>query len=232
MAKAKSPIYELRVELADTKPAIWRTFRIPSKANLADLHMVLQTVMGWTNSHLHEFRAGTKRYAQPYPDGDDFGDPAEDEADVTVDEVLKKPKQKITYTYDFGDNWEHVVTLVAIHQDGPGLECLAGERACPPDDCGGSFGFDRLLDILANRKHPEHREMKRWLSDMRPNGYDPAVFERDEVNEMFVDGLAGLRGFYADMAEAWGDDDDFDDDDKEDGKNDDGKIIDFPKGRR
>jgi Plasmid pRiA4b ORF-3-like protein len=107
MTKAKpTSIYELRVDLVDTKPAIWRRFRIPSHATLADLHMVIQTVMGWTNSHLHEFRAGTKGYAQPFPDGDDFGTPAADEADVTVADVLTKPKQKIGYMYDFGDDWD------------------------------------------------------------------------------------------------------------------------------
>jgi hypothetical protein len=170
---------------------------------------------------------GAKRYAAPYPDGDDFGTPARDEDEYCIVEVLKKPKQKLTYLYDFGDNWEHVVTLVAIHQNGPDLECLDGERACPPDDCGGTFGFARLLETLANPKHPEHREMKRWLSDMKPDGYDPAVFDRATVNAAFANGLDGVRDFFEGLADGWDDDEDEDDTGPEDGK-----VISFPKGKR
>ena len=195
----RAPIYELRVDLADVQPPIWRTFRIPSEAALGDLHVVLQTVMGWTNSHLHEFRAGSRRFAEPNPYGNDYGPRAKDEANFAISDVLKKPKQKLAYLYDFGDSWEHVVTLVAIHPGGPDLECLDGERACPPEDCGGTHGYERLLTILADRKHPEYADTKTWLKSMTPGGHDQTAFNRAGVNALLAGGLEGLLDRYIDL---------------------------------
>ncbi len=190
MTKHTVPAYELRVTLDHVEPPIWRTFLIPADAGLDDLHHVLQVVMGWTNSHLHEFIKGRSRYGVPDPDGDDFGSKLHPEHEHGVAELLTKPKQKITYSYDFGDGWEHTVTLVAIHPAAiPAPKCLDGARACPPDDCGGPGGYEDLLRVLADRSDPEHRSMLKWFKSMTPKGHDPEVFPIAAVNKQLAKGL-------------------------------------------
>ena len=146
--KQSPAIYELRITLQDVKPAIWRSFRFPADAALSDLHYVLQTVMGWTNSHLHAFEHEGDRYVEPGPDFEMDGADI-DTDDVTVGELLRKAGDDLMYEYDFGDGWSHMVTLTAIHcDDGPEVWCIDGKRACPPDDCGGPGGYANLLGIL------------------------------------------------------------------------------------
>lgn len=205
-AKPARDIYELRVDLDGVKPAVWRRFTIPSDASLCDLHYVLQLVMGWTNSHLHAFQHDGDRYAEPGPDFEMDGADI-DTDDVTVGELLRKTGDDILYEYDFGDGWNHTVTLLAVHAEGtiPEVCCIDGEQACPPEDCGGPGGYADLLDILAKPKHPEHQSMREWLDDLHPDGFDPAAFDKDTINEQFADGLGGVR---ADFENAGDDEDD------------------------
>jgi hypothetical protein len=197
------PTYELRIELNKAQPPIWRTFLVPSDIPLDDLHNVIQMVMGWTNSHLHEFVRGNIRYGVPDSEGDDFGQEAEDESDFTLDDLLTKPKHRLTYTYDFGDNWQHTLTLLAIRpEECTTIRCLAGERAGPPDDCGGVYGYEQLLETLSDPKAEDHEEMKEWFASMTPENHDPEVFPLAAVNEQLAQGVEAL-------AEAmWADDED------------------------
>lgn len=225
-----TPLYELKVTLDEVLPPVWRTFRIPASASLFELHCVLQVVMGWSNGHLHEFTQGRKRYMLPDPDGmaEDMG--ALDEEDFTVADLLRQPRQTLTYGYDFGDGWEHTVALVAIHQDGEELTCIAGSGTCPPEDCGGPGGYAHLLDVLGNKRHPEHRDMKTWLGDLAKDYRDPTICPLDQINEDLADGLeevvamisGGEEGEYLD------EDGEEEDGDDEPDHDPDGKIILFP----
>jgi hypothetical protein len=140
--------------------------------------------MGWTNSHLHQFICGERVYADPGFNLDQYqGDPPVlDEEEATVSELLPRVGEGIVYDYDFGDSWEHIITVEKILPTASRARltavCAAGDRACPPEDCGGVGGYEELLKGLKNRKHPEHRTMKEWLG--RP--FDSERFDAASVN--------------------------------------------------
>ena len=198
------PSYEIRVDLIDAQPTIWRTLLVPADIRLHHLHNVLQVTMGWTNSHLHEFRKGRTVYGVPAIDGDDFGQKIRRSCKYQIDALLKKPKQSFVYSYDFGDDWEHQVTLLSIRPEPcKTIRCLAGERACPPEDCGGTSGYEDLLATLANPDDPEYNEKKNWFDAMTPHGHDPAVFPIAAVNKELAQGLDHLVHMIWGDPEAW-----------------------------
>ena len=176
--------YQLQVLLNGTQPPIGRRLQVPGTANLGWLHAVLQVAMGWTNSHLHQFICGEHVYADPRAGLEQYeGDPPVlDESKVTVSELLNDVHEGLVYEYDFGDSWEHIVTVEKIlpvdASTSATAVCLAGLRACPPEDCGGIGGYVELLRALKNRKHPEHKSMKEWLG--RP--FDPEAFDVAKIN--------------------------------------------------
>jgi len=180
-----TPIYQLKVLLNGSQPPIWRRLQIPAAANLGWLHAVLQVAIGWTNSHLHDFICGEHSYADPRAELQEYeGDPSVlDETKFKVADLLHDIHERLVYKYDFGDSWEHVVILEAIlpsDASKPGSAvCLAGSRACPPEDCGGIWGYMELLKALKNKKHPEHRRRQEWLG--RP--FDPESFGVAKVNK-------------------------------------------------
>jgi len=177
--------YQLQVLLNGTQPPIWRRLQVPGNANLCWLHAVLQVTMGWTNSHLHQFISGEHMYADPSAELDQFeGDPPVlDESRFTVTELLTDIHEGLVYDYDFGDSWEHIVTVEKVLPGDASTSetavCLAGSRACPPEDCGGIGGYMELLKALKNKEHPEHRSMKEWLG--RP--FDPEFFDIATTND-------------------------------------------------
>jgi hypothetical protein len=220
--------YALRVSLDGIDPPVWRTVTVPADIGLDELHIVLQVVMGWTNSHRHEFRQGRRRFAPPDPDGGACGAKVEDEADFLLCELLKRPRQTLTYVYDFGDGWEHTLALAAAR---PGRcrapKVLAGERACPPEDCGGPGGYYDLLAIIANPDDPEHAERMAWL----PAGFAAEVYDRAEVNEALAVGVEALVMHCEGLADWDMDEDEDEDEDEEDeDEEDDPKNIQFPAG--
>jgi len=175
--KSAAPIYELKVALRDVEPAIWRRVQVRSSISLARLHKVLQIVMGWSESHLHDFRSGAACYGMPHPDLP----PREDERKTVLGDVLRAAGDRLIYVYDFGDGWKHDVVLERVFA--AELSCeyprvIDGERACPPEDCGGVFGYVRLLDVLANRRHPQHGDLVDWVG----GSFDPEAFDADELN--------------------------------------------------
>jgi hypothetical protein len=177
--------YQLHVLLNGCQPPIWRRLQVPGDANLGWLHAVLQVAMGWTNSHLHQFLCAGHTYADPDAELDQYeGDPpVRDENRFTVNRLLARISEGFVYEYDFGDSWEHIVTLEKIlpadASTSSAAVCLAGSRACPPEDCGGIGGYDQLLKTLNNKKHPEHKRMKAWLG--RP--FDPESFDLATTNQ-------------------------------------------------
>ena len=182
--KANAPVYQLKVLLIGSKPDIWRRLRVPGNANLGWIHAVFQVAMGWTNSHLHHFLTAEARYSDPHHN-EDMGlgeEPDRDEAKATLEQVAPDPGAQFGYEYDFGDSWEHEITVEKILPPDAAAAtvalCLDGARACPPEDCGGVWGYADLLKILKNRKHPEHGSMTEWLG--RP--FDAEAFDAAKTN--------------------------------------------------
>lgn len=182
--KSAAPTYQLKVILVDAQPLIWRRLCVPGNANLGWLHAVLQVAMGWTNSHLHHFLTSEARYSDPrhMEDMGFGGEPDRDEAKATLMRIAPAAGAQFGYEYDFGDSWAHVITVEKILPPDASTAktalCLEGARACPPEDCGGVWGYANLLKILKNRKHPEHKEMMAWAG----GAFDPKRFDAANVN--------------------------------------------------
>ncbi len=138
--KIGASVYQLKVSLREITPPIWRRVQVPGDITLAKLQRVLQIVMGWTNSHLHKFSIGGVDYAEPDPDG--FLNVQSDRR-ARLNKVVRAT-QKFEYEYEFGDSWEHEIVVEKTLQPEPGASypiCVACERACPPEDCGGVGGI-------------------------------------------------------------------------------------------
>ena len=182
--------YQLKVTLLHTKPPVWRRVLVDGSATLDQVHEVIQAAFGWWNYHLHEFEVGRARYGVPDPD-EDFGPPARDERRTRLDKVAKVGSS-FRYTYDFGDYWEHQIKVEKVlEESGDTLvpACIDGRRACPPEDCGGPWGYIDLLAILADPTHPDHAERVAWIEGMRAGPFQPDAFDPSE----FDDNLHSLR---------------------------------------
>ena len=175
-------IYQLKVTLKESKPLIWRRFQVPGNASLHKLHRILQTVMGWTNSHLYRFEINEIEYGMPDPEDDFYELHFEDSSKVRLVKVLPFEKDRFTYEYDFGDSWQHDILIEKILPVELGANypiCLFGKRACPPEDCGGIWGYSDLLRIIRKPKDEEYERMMYWLG----GSFDPEKFDLDGVNK-------------------------------------------------
>lgn len=158
-------IYQLKITLLGIEPKIWRRVLVPSTISLPRLHRVVQATMGWLDYHLHQFIAEGANFGVPDPD---FELDMENERGVKLSKILKHEGGTIIYEYDFGDDWEHEVKLEKKlpFDDQISLPaCLAGDRSCPPEDCGGIWGYQNLLAIIMDPRHEEYEEMLTWLGD-------------------------------------------------------------------
>jgi len=177
-------IYELEITLLASKPRIWRRFEAKNNCSLKSLHDVIQVVIGWEDCHLHEFHIGDWVYASLDPEFDDLDDrEIRDEQRTRLDHVLGGEGFRFRYRYDLGDDWMHELEVVNVSQPTKGASypiCLAGERACPPEDVGGVWGYANMLDAIANSKHGEHEQYVEWLGDT----FDPEAFDPKVVNRM------------------------------------------------
>jgi hypothetical protein len=182
MATQVKTVHRLKVTLRQVRPPVWRRIEVASNIKLSELSGVLEAAMGWLGGHLHAFEAGGVLYE--LPDGESFGFPPQrDERKARLGEVLPVVKTKMRWDYDFGDGWEHDVVVEAIEpmrRDATYPVCIAGKRACPPDDCGGPWGYDNLLAAISDPTHEEHDELSEWL---RP-GFDADAFDIVEATEM------------------------------------------------
>ncbi|MGH9268072.1 MAG: plasmid pRiA4b ORF-3 family protein [Acidimicrobiales bacterium] len=173
-------VFQLKVTLRDTKPAVWRRVLVDGSSTLDHIHEVIQAAFGWWDYHLHDFEIDGTSYGVPDPDDDDWGVPTIDETGARLDSIAG-PGSRLLYRYDFGDNWRHeVVVEKVLPADGSMVvpTCVDGRRACPPEDCGSTGGFGDLLKILADARHPEHRERREWMGrDYDPAAFDPSEFE-------------------------------------------------------
>ena len=178
MAKAAAAkgIISLKVTLRGSKPPIWRRLLMPGTATLGDLHMAIQVTMGWEESHLHDFRVGQVRYGDPSNTDDVI-----DENRMTLNRMVESGVSRFTYMYDFGDDWEHNILIEKTPPSAAGKSvpaCVAGKRNCPPEDCGGIWGYQDMLEILANPAHPDHQERLEWVGD----DFDPEWFSVEEAD--------------------------------------------------
>ncbi len=182
-------IYELRVALPYIVPTIWRQLEIPGTMTFDDLHRAIQVAMGWEDCHLWAFYVG-KTEVSPEPEQFDFpGEPRARPADsTTIEEMLAGQRAKFRYVYDMGDDWLHEIKVEKVFAPEPGVtypRCTGGERAGPPEDCGGFPGYFHLMEVVANPKHPEHGEMLDWIG----GDWDPEAFDIVAMNKE----LAALR---------------------------------------
>ena len=176
--------YQIQIALTGSKPKIWRRILVPSDLLLSDFHKIIQTTMGWTNSHMHQFIKNQTFYTRRMADYDFWGEMGTvDYSKIKVSDLLKKEKDRIIYEYDFGDSWNHDITLEKILPDDNKIThpiCLTGKMNCPPEDCGGIWGYSDMLEILKHPDHEEYEEYVDWLGE----GFDPEYFNKIEINEM------------------------------------------------
>ena len=163
-AKPKPFIYQLKITLLEINPPIWRRIQVPSTLPLCCLHDAFQAVMGWTDSHLHQFENDGKYWGDPA--NREFEDDIEiiDESKVSVAKLLLAEGEAMVYVYDYGDNWRHEVVLEKIvPADAPTKPvCLAGERRCPPEDVGGPSGYQEFLEVIFKPGHEEFSHFRGW----------------------------------------------------------------------
>jgi hypothetical protein len=180
---AKTKIYEIKIELRGVRPSVLRRVQVPAEMTLAGLHEVVQVAMGWTDSHLYEFDVGGARYGLPDPDWD--FDEVRDEARVKLFRVVEQGG-RLDYVYDFGDRWNHRLTVEKVLAPEPGVaypRCVSGRRACPPEDVGGPGGYERFLAAMADPTHLEHEHYREWVG----GSFDSAAFDLGAVNQALAE---------------------------------------------
>ncbi len=173
-------IYQLKITLKGVKPPVWRRIEVPAGVKLSELSTIIQEAMGWVGYHLHSFEIGNTEFFPDEESVDDFGGMLTSKA--KLDKCLTTVGQKGRYAYDFGDDWQHEILLekVLVAEKGVAYpRCTAGKRACPPEDCGGSWGYANLLEALKDPKHPEHKDMMEWMG----GEFDPEGFYLEDVND-------------------------------------------------
>ena len=173
-------IYEIKVTLGEIRPPIWRRIQVTSDTTLRKLHRILQEVMGWEDYHLHQFIIDELDYGEPDPEID-YGNPTKSDRTVRLSEVVSGPKTKFAYEYDFGDGWWHEVIIEKILPPQEKVRypiCLAGKRACPPEDCGGPPGYAEFLEAIRDSNHERHEELLEWIG----GSFDPDAFDLNQIN--------------------------------------------------
>ncbi|MHB8878879.1 MAG: plasmid pRiA4b ORF-3 family protein, partial [Myxococcaceae bacterium] len=182
--KAPTSIFQLKVTLQGVQPAVWRRLLVPADIALARLRMAINEAMGWWNAHLHQFRLRDRTFGDPSVD--DTGDlEFEDERRAKLNQLVGAG-QALVYEYDFGDGWDHEVLV----EEAPDVDerlsypvCIGGARACPPEDCGGTGGYENLLAQLADPSHEEHDSSLTWVG----GHFDPEGFDVNRTNRALRD---------------------------------------------
>ena len=172
-------IYQIKIMLNGLRPLIWRRFLVKGDISLDRLHDIVQCVMGWENSHLHQWTIRGKRY----------GIRDEDESERLLDESMHHLPDLISggrfeYLYDFGDNWEHTLEIESVSPPEGKVRypvCVDGGRACPPEDSAGISGYENFLEAIRDPKHPEHND---YLDRIGDNNFDSEAFDIAKVNRL------------------------------------------------
>jgi hypothetical protein len=175
----KTPVYQFKITLQGIRPPIWRRFRVDSDVTFRQLHNIVQIVMGWENYHLYQFLFDSYQFTESQ-----MG-PGDKPATHRLDEFVQREGVVLGYEYDFGDSWQHEMALEKIltAPRKPGPLCTGGRRACPPEDCGGVWGYMELVEAMQARRGQQYREYKEWLGGY----FDAEEFDIEEVNERLAD---------------------------------------------
>ena len=176
--RSPTSIHQLKVTLRGIRPPVWRRIRVASTIDLRRLHDVIQETMGWTQSHLYAFEIDGEQYGEPSP-YDDI--PVRSAKSMTLRRAAPEPGMKFLYTYDFGDDWEHLILVENVLAPERGQtypSCVTGRRSCPPEDVGGIWGYQEFLEAIADPEHPEHDNLLEWIG----GSFDPAAFDVAVVN--------------------------------------------------
>ncbi|NMB90254.1 MAG: hypothetical protein GYA17_17985 [Chloroflexi bacterium] len=179
-------VYQLKATLRYIQPPVWRRILVPDNITLQDLHDIFQDVFGWQNSHLHDFNIQGIHYSDPVVDelGPlDIEYQDEDEVTIQLRDLQLRQGSRFVYTYDFGDSWDHNVLIekICLPTEKMSLpQCIAGKRACPPEDVGGAPGYERFLEIIRDPQAEEHHSLLEWEGGT----FDPEAFDLDAVNQI------------------------------------------------
>ena len=177
-------VYQLKVTLEDIEPKIWRRIQVKGDATLFKLHRIIQLAMGWEDYHLHEFIVGEEYYAIPSPE-DPWPTETKNEKRAKLSKIAPAEGSRFIYEYDLGDSWYHDILVEKIFQPKKDLAhpvCVDGKRAAPPEDCGGTGGYEEFLEIISDPKHPDREDMLRWAG----GDFDPERFDKDAVNRLLL----------------------------------------------
>lgn len=177
-ASGSSTIYQLKITLKGSRPPIWRRVCVPADISLARLHRIIQVTMGWWDAHLHQFTIGRTEYGVPDPD---YRDDVRSERTAKLGGLVTGPRMKFLYEYDFGDGWDHEILVERSVPSEPEVRypvCVAGKRACPPEDVGGVWGYAHFLEAIGDPNHPEHVDLLEWIG----GSFDPEAFDLAGTN--------------------------------------------------
>lgn len=183
MKKKYDRVFQFKVTLKGSKPPIWRRIQVPETYSFWDLHVAIQDAMGWCDCHLHQFEFGNRNDRG----NSVIGIPSEEDTvkvffdrDEPIVKWFKAERSKADYWYDFGDDWHHEVKFEKILQCERSVsypQCIAGKRACPPEDCGGIYGYEELLRVINDPSDEQYEEMLEWVG----GEHDPELFDVNEV---------------------------------------------------
>lgn len=179
MAKlAHVPAYRIKIVLRDVRHPVWRRVVLPGGWHLGKVHDAVQLSMGWSDCHLHEFESGGERWGRSDPHWG-MADVRREET-ARLHELVHEVGDRLSYTYDFGDGWRHWLLVEELLAPQRSAACLAGKGACPPEDCGGPWGYQELLAAIADPEHPEHAERLEWAG----GPLDPKAFNLAAADEI------------------------------------------------
>lgn len=177
-------VYQFKITLEDIKPIIWRCILVPETYTFWDLHVAIQDAMGWEDCHLHEFEIihpiTNVQTRIGIPDGEWGIAGILPEWEVKMSDYFKGKIKTAYYEYDFGDGWRHKLQLEKVLFRDLNTKyplCLEGQRSCPPEDCGGAWGYAHLLEVISNPHHPEYVDLTNWIGKR----FDPEKFQPDKV---------------------------------------------------
>ncbi len=177
--KPNQTVYQLKITLKQIRPPIWRRVQVLGSTSLPQLHEIIQIIMDWGNYHLHQFTISGMDYGVEDPD---FPSGLLPENQLRLADFCSSEKSKFSYTYDFGDCWEHEILVEKILTPDSKINyplCLKGKRACPPEDCGGVWGYQDFLEAIGDPNHEEHESLKEWIG----GDFDPEKFNLEQANQ-------------------------------------------------
>ena len=178
--------FQFKIQLLNiSDPTVWRRLLVPEQFTFLRMHNLIQAAFGWENHHLFQFSpkgyGSEPNIAMPFED-DDFAEKKVNPSKIKLSDIFHTPRQRYIYIYDFGDDWKHQIVLEKITENKIlRAACIAGQGACPPEDCGGPWGYARMLEILGNPKDPEHKDMKEWLGLSKNQKWDADAFDLEKT---------------------------------------------------